>query len=41
MESLTGTLKAQKKVKKMDFSHEKKGVIYLAGGCFCGAELLM
>lgn len=35
------TLKAQKEIEKMDFSHEKEGVIYLAGGCFWGAELLM
>lgn len=35
------TLKAQKEIEKMDFSHEKDGVIYLAGGCFLGAALLM
>lgn len=33
--------KEKKEIEKMDFSHEKEGVIYLAGGCFLGTELLM
>ena len=33
--------KEKKGIEKMDFSHEKEGVIYLAGGCFWGTELLM
>ncbi len=33
--------KEKKEIEKMDFSHEKEGVIYLAGGCFWGTELLM
>ena len=33
--------KEKKEIEKMDFSHEKEGVIYLAGGCFWGTELLI
>ena len=33
--------KEKKEIEKMDFSHEKENVIYLAGGCFWGTKLLM